>query len=114
MPDLAERLARVALAVGALLAPGAARADQGAAAGPAPHGGGERDAPEHGERAGTPRFRLELGGYADLGAAFHDFGADRSREGGALHDRRLELDTTRLVLELEGELPGEVEFEAEV
>lgn len=57
---------------------------------------------------------LELSGYGELGFAFLDHGADRSREGGALDDRRLEFDTTRLVVELEQELPGDLEIEAEV
>lgn len=71
-----------------------------AAAGGAAHAGGLGD--------------FELSGYGELGFAFLDHGADRSREGGALDDRRLEFDTTRLVLELEQELPGELEIEAEV
>jgi hypothetical protein len=57
---------------------------------------------------------FELSGYGELGFAFLDHGADRNREGGALDDRRLEFDTTRLVLELEQELPGDLEIEAEV
>ena len=57
---------------------------------------------------------LELSGYGELGFAFLDHGADRTREGGALDDRRLEFDTTRLVVELEQELPGDLEIEAEV
>lgn len=71
-----------------------------AAAGGAAHAGGLGD--------------FELSGYGELGFAFLDHGADRTREGGALDDRRLEFDQTRLVLELEQELPGDLEIEAEV
>ena len=63
---------------------------------------------------GAAGFELSLSGYGELGFAFHDFGADQSREGGALDDRRLEFDTTRLVLELEATLPVGFEVEAEV
>src|SRR5262245_54380322 len=57
---------------------------------------------------------FELSGYGELGFSFLDHGPDRNREGGALDDRRLGFYTTRLVLELEQELPGDVELEAEV
>lgn len=44
----------------------------------------------------------------------HDFGADPNRQGGARRDLRLELDTTRFVLELITTLPFGVEAEAEI
>jgi hypothetical protein len=62
----------------------------------------------------TDSFELSLSGYGEIGFSFYDHGADQSREGGALDDRRLEFDTTRLVAVLEGELPAGVEVEAEV
>ncbi|HKE13515.1 MAG TPA: hypothetical protein VKB80_01505 [Kofleriaceae bacterium] len=62
----------------------------------------------------TDTFQLSLSGYGELGFAFHDYGADQNRQGGALADRRLEFDTTRLVTELEGTLPAGIEVEAEV
>ncbi|MCC6213338.1 MAG: hypothetical protein IT376_00580 [Polyangiaceae bacterium] len=55
-----------------------------------------------------------MGGYGELGFAFHDYGPNQNRAGGAQRDARLEFDTTRFVLELEGELPEEIEFEAEI
>ncbi len=62
----------------------------------------------------TDTFDLSLSGYGELGFSFHDHGADQTRAGGALDDRRLEFDTTRLVAIVEGHLPGDLEVEAEV
>ena len=62
----------------------------------------------------TDSFELELGGYGELGFSFHDYGADQNRAGGALDDRRIEFDTTRLVAIVEGHLPADLEVEAEV
>lgn len=59
-------------------------------------------------------FALQLGGYGDLQFAFHDHGPDQNRAGGAQSDRRLVFDTTRFVLELEGEMRFDIEIEAEV
>ncbi len=59
-------------------------------------------------------FDLAFGGYGELGAAFHDFGADQNRAGGALDDRRPELDTTRFVAVMEATMPIGLEVEAEV
>ncbi|HWM86177.1 MAG TPA: hypothetical protein VNO33_10080 [Kofleriaceae bacterium] len=62
----------------------------------------------------TDSFDLSLSGYGELGFSFHDHGIDQNNEGGALQDRRLEFDTTRLVAIVEGSLPGDFEVEAEV
>ena len=59
-------------------------------------------------------FALSFDGYGDLQLAFHDFGPNQNRAGGAQDDARLVFDTTRFVLELEGVLPLEVELEAEI
>lgn len=71
-----------------------------------------RDAPEPPETRSP--WSLEVGGYGDLQFAFHDFGPNRNREGGSQRDARVVFDTTRFVLRVEGELPHDVEFEAEV
>ncbi|MCC7108879.1 MAG: hypothetical protein IT382_06300 [Deltaproteobacteria bacterium] len=68
------------------------------------------DPVSQGER--VPALRLQ--GYGELQVMLHDFGADPNREGGAQRDLRLELDTTRFVLELIATLPFEVEAEAEI
>ncbi len=65
-------------------------------------------------RASPGLFRWQLGGYGELGGAFYDFGADQSRDGGARRDRRVELDATRLALELEAIAPHDLEIEAEL
>lgn len=57
---------------------------------------------------------VELSGYGELGAAFHDHGADASRPGGARDDRRLTFDATRFVAALEAELSAGLELEAEL
>jgi hypothetical protein len=61
-----------------------------------------------------PAWSLSLGGYADLQFAWHDYGPNQNRPGGAQKDSRLVFDTTRFVLELEGMLPLGLEFEAEL
>ncbi|MEB2311455.1 MAG: hypothetical protein OZ921_20165 [Sorangiineae bacterium] len=71
-----------------------------------------RDEPKH-EASRSP-FELELHGYGDLQFAFHDYGANQNRPGGSQSDRRLVFDTTRFVFELEGRMPYDLEFEAEV
>lgn len=68
----------------------------------------------HADGLGPHEFDLQFGGYAELGAAFHDYGEDGSRAGGARDDRRLEFDATRFVAELEGTMPIGLEFEAEL
>lgn len=68
--------------------------------------------PARAEPVRTPA--LTLSGYGDLLFAFHDHGANQNREGGAQRDARVELDTTRFVLELEGELTHGIEIEAEI
>lgn len=83
----------------------------GAAASLAPAGALASTGADDDEPAG---FDVHLGGYGELGFAFHDHGPNQNRAGGAQRDARLEFDTTRFVLELEGELPGELEFEAEI
>lgn len=59
-------------------------------------------------------FELHVGGYGEMSLAFHDHGADQNREGGSLDDARLELDTTRFVVKLEGVMPHGIEFESEI
>jgi hypothetical protein len=66
------------------------------------------------EKEQSAPFELRLGGYGDLQFAFHDFGPNQNREGGAQRDRRLVFDAARFVLKLEGEIPYDVEFEAEI
>lgn len=63
-------------------------------------------------------YHLEFAGYGDFRAALYDHGADPTLPGGSAPDRRLELDQSALVLELEAELPergltleAEIEFE---
>jgi len=62
----------------------------------------------------TAKPTLRLSGYGELQAAFFAYGADETREGGAQRDRRLELDQTRFVVELEAMFPADLELEAEV
>ncbi len=59
-------------------------------------------------------FELEFHGYGELHFLYHDFAADQTREGGAPAERRAVFDAARLALELEGELIGGFEFEAEI
>ncbi len=59
-------------------------------------------------------WKLELGGYGELGMTYFNYGADQNRPGGSLNDQRLELDATRFVAALEGTMPGGFEFEAEL
>jgi hypothetical protein len=63
---------------------------------------------------GIHPWRLELGGYGELGLAYYGYGPDQNRPGGSLHDRRLELDATRFVAAVEGKMPGGFEFEVEL
>lgn len=62
----------------------------------------------------TTPFRLRLGGYGELGAAFHDHGTNRTLAGGAAADRRLELDLTRFVAVLQATTDSGWELEAEL
>jgi hypothetical protein len=68
-------------------------------------------ADEHAKRS---PFELHIGGYGDLQFAYHDFGANQNRNGGAQDDSRLVFDQARFVLQLEGKMPYDIEFEAEV
>lgn len=61
----------------------------------------------------TP-FTLSVGGYGEVGAALHTFGANRNRPTGAQRDLRLELDATRFVVALQGHTPSGWELEAEL
>lgn len=61
----------------------------------------------------TP-FTLAVGGYGEVGAALHTFGANRNRPAGAQRDLRLELDATRFVVALQGRTPSGWELEAEL
>lgn len=60
------------------------------------------------------KFELAVGGYAETHFNYYDHGPDQTQPGGSPSDRRATFDTTRLAVELEGELEGGVEFEAEV
>jgi hypothetical protein len=71
-------------------------------------------APAHADGMGPHPWKLELGGYGELGATFYNHGTDQNRPGGSLHDSRLELDATRFVAAVEGTMPGGFEFEAEL
>ncbi|MCK6536732.1 MAG: hypothetical protein L6Q84_27500 [Polyangiaceae bacterium] len=69
--------------------------------------------------AATPAFadddrRVELGGYGEIHLSHHDYGPDPTGAHGSSKASRNVFDTTRFVLEVEGELPGDFEFEAEV
>lgn len=107
----ARRLVAAAGLLGALLASRAALADEP----DAPDADAEAAAPppaeEHDHRS---PFQLRLGGYGELQFAFHDFGPNQNREGGSQEDGRLVFDAARFVVKLEGEMPFDVEFEAEV
>lgn len=72
-----------------------------------------RHGPEIGPTKRSP-FELHVGGYGDLQFAYHDFGANQNRNGGAQNDSRLVFDAARFVLAVEGKMPYEIEFEAEV
>jgi hypothetical protein len=63
---------------------------------------------------GPHPWKLELGGYGELGMTYYNYGSDQSRAGGSQNDSRVELDTTRFVAALEGTMPGGFEFEAEL
>jgi hypothetical protein len=82
---------RLALVLALALQPGAARADA--------HGQG---------------IELLWAGYGELTFAWLNHGPDQSRAHGAQADSRLVFDQTRFSLELEGELPADFEFEAEI
>jgi hypothetical protein len=63
-------------------------------------------------------FRFEVSGYGELQFAGYDHGPNQNRTGGSQEDRRVTFDTSRLVVEVEGELErygvevaAEVEFE---
>jgi hypothetical protein len=59
-------------------------------------------------------WKLELEGYGELQFSWLDFGPNQNREGGSRDDSRLVFEQTRFVLELEGEMPYEIEFGAEI
>lgn len=65
-------------------------------------------APEAGEPA------IEISGYGQLLFRYHNYGPDQTREGGSPADNRLVFDTTRFVVELEGHITEQLEWEAEV
>lgn len=71
-------------------------------------------APVRADGMGPHPWKLELGGYGELGATYYRYGDNPNRPGGSLHDHRLELDATRFVMALEGRMPGGFEFEAEL
>lgn len=58
-------------------------------------------------------FKLRVGGYAELTAAYFDHDQNQNQPGGARADHRVELDTTRLVAEVEALGPHGLELEVE-
>lgn len=71
-------------------------------------------APAAADGMGPHPFELELGGYGELGFAFKNYGPNQNLVGGAARERRLEFDSTRFVAAIEGRMPGDLEFEAEL
>ena len=71
------------------------------------------DKPREPVAAGSP-FELTLSGYADILFSWFDHGPNQNRPGGTESDSRLELDLARFILELEGEMPAGLGFEAEI
>ncbi len=67
-----------------------------------------KDLPE-----GSP-FELTWSGYADILFSWFDHGPNQNRPGGTESDSRVELDLARFILELEGEMPAGLGFEAEI
>ena len=59
-------------------------------------------------------FELTWSGYSDIIFSWFDHGPNQNRPGGAESDSRLELDLARFILELEGEMPAGLGFEAEI
>lgn len=59
-------------------------------------------------------FKLEWEGYANILFSWYGYGPDQTRPGGSESDSRIELDLSRFVLELEGEMFAGLGFEAEV
>lgn len=59
-------------------------------------------------------FELAWSGYADILFSWFDHGPNQNRPGGTESDSRLELDLARFILELEGEMPAGLGFEAEI
>ena len=57
---------------------------------------------------------LNFSGYGELHFKHYNYGPDPTAEGGSLPDNRAAFDTTRLILELEGELPEDLQLEAEI
>ncbi len=58
--------------------------------------------------------RIEVGGYGEIHLSHHDFGPDPTGAHGSAKEPRNVFDTTRFVLGIEGELPGDFEFESEI
>ncbi|MCA9678696.1 MAG: hypothetical protein H6709_12930 [Kofleriaceae bacterium] len=52
--------------------------------------------------------------YGELHAGFYAYGLDQNRAGGSRRDRRVELDTTRLALEVEARFADDLEVEFEI
>jgi hypothetical protein len=71
-------------------------------------------APEEASIEVESLWELEVGGYGELHFSWLDYGPDPTRQGGSRADSRLVFDQTRFVVELEGEFPYDIEFEAEV
>ncbi len=59
-------------------------------------------------------FSLEWSGYADILFSWFDHGPNQNRPGGSESESRVELDLSRFVLELEGEMFSGLGFEAEI
>lgn len=71
------------------------------------------DKPQKPVDTGSP-FELTWSGYADVIFSWFDHGPNQNRPGGSESDSRLELDLARFILELEGEMPAGLGFEAEI
>ena len=65
-------------------------------------------------RADTEVAALHVSGFGDIQMAFFDHGPNQNRQGGSQADRRLVFDLTRFMVKFEGELPHDIEFEAEI
>ncbi|MBK7859688.1 MAG: hypothetical protein IPJ65_13925 [Archangiaceae bacterium] len=62
----------------------------------------------------TSPFAVRLSGYGDMQFAFHDYGPNQNRQGGAQRDARLVFDQARFSLQLRAFMPFDVMFEGEL
>lgn len=68
------------------------------------------------EKAVTKKglWDIGIGGYGEFAFAYHDYGPDQTKKGGALSDNRLVFDTKRFTFGVKGEMDYDIEFEVEV